>query len=59
MAVQVDGTVRGTIEVDADADEDDVLATAKAEDNVARHLDGTDIQREIYVPGRIVNFVTG
>ena len=59
MPVQVDGTVRATIEVEADADEDDVLATAKAADNVARHLDGTDIQREIYVPGQIVNFVTG
>ncbi len=58
MAVQVNGTVRGTIEVDVDADEDDVLSTAKAEDNVARHLDGKSIQREIYVPGRIVNFVT-
>ena len=57
MAVQVNGTVRGTIEVEADADEDDVLATAKAEDNVARHLDDKTIQREIYVPGRIINFV--
>ena len=59
MAVQVDGTVRATLEVDADADEDEVLAAAKAEDNVARHLEGKDIQREIYVPGQIVNFVTG
>jgi leucyl-tRNA synthetase len=58
MAVQVNGTVRGTIEVAADAEEDDVLATAKEDDNVARHLDGKDIQREIYVPGQIVNFVT-
>jgi len=59
MAVQVDGTVRGTIEVGADADEDTVLAAAKEDDNVARHLDGKTIQREIYVPGQIVNFVTG
>jgi leucyl-tRNA synthetase len=57
MAVQVNGTVRGTIEVEADAAEDDVLAAAKAEDNVARHLDGKTIEREIYVPGQIVNFV--
>jgi len=57
MAVQVNGTVRGTIEVSADADEDEVLATAKAEDNVARYLDEGTIRREIYVPGRIVNFV--
>jgi leucyl-tRNA synthetase len=57
MAVQINGTVRGTIDVDADADEDDVLAAAKAEPNVARHLDDKTIRREIYVPGRIVNFV--
>jgi leucyl-tRNA synthetase len=57
MAVQVNGTVRGTIEVEADADEDDVLAMAKAEDNVARYLNDKTIQREIYVPGRIINFV--
>jgi leucyl-tRNA synthetase len=58
MAVQVNGTVRATIEVPAEADEDDVLTTAKAADNVARHLDGKTIQREIYVPGQIINFVT-
>ncbi len=57
MAVQVNGTVRGTIEVDADAEEDEVLAAAREEDNVARYLDDKTIQREIYVPGRIVNFV--
>jgi len=59
MPVQVDGTVRATIEVSADAAEDDVIAMAKEEENVARHLDGETIQREIFVPGQIVNFVTG
>ena len=59
MPVQVNGTVRATIEIDADAEEDEVLAAAKEADNVARHLDGKDIRREIYVPGQIVNFVTG
>lgn len=59
MPVQVDGTVRATIEVAADAEEADVLATAKEAENVARHLDDEDLQREIYVPGQIVNFVTG
>ena len=59
MPVQVDGTVRATVEVEADADEEDVLAAAKDAENIARHLDGKTIQREIYVPGQIVNFVTG
>jgi leucyl-tRNA synthetase len=49
--------VRATIEVDADAEEDEVLATAKTEDNVARYLNDKTIRREIYVPGRIINFV--
>ena len=57
MAVQVNGTVRATIEVDTDANEDDVLEAARTEDNVARYLEDGTIQREIYVPGRIVNFV--
>ncbi len=59
MPVQVDGTVRATIEVAADAEEADVIAAAKEAENVARHLDDEDLQREIYVPGQIVNFVTG
>jgi leucyl-tRNA synthetase len=43
--------------VDADAGEEAVLAEAKAQANVARHLEGATIRRAIYVPGRIVNFV--
>ena len=57
MAVQVSGKVRGQIEVAADADRYDVLAAARQEDNVARHLEGTEVIREIVVPGRLVNFV--
>jgi leucyl-tRNA synthetase len=59
MAVQVNGTVRGTVEVETDAEEDAVLEQARAEENVKRRLEGKEIQREIYVPGRIVNFVVG
>ena len=59
MAVQVNGTVRATIEVGAEAEKDEVLAVAKDHDNVARYLDGNEVHREIFVPGRIVNFVVG
>ncbi|WP_022835958.1 leucine--tRNA ligase [Salisaeta longa] len=57
LPVQVNGTVRTTLEVPADADEATILETARADDNVARFLAGKTVQREIYVPGRIVNFV--
>jgi leucyl-tRNA synthetase len=59
MAVQVNGTVRATIDVPAGAEEEDVLAIARANDNVKRYLEDGDLKREIYVPGRIINFVVG
>ena len=51
------GKLRGTVEVSKDASKDDVLAAAKANENVARHLEGKQMIKEIYVPGRLVNFV--
>ena len=59
VAVQVNGKVRGTITVPRDADKVEVLAKAKEDQNVARHLEGKTMRREIYVPGRIVNLVVG
>lgn len=57
--VQVNGKVRAQLEVDADKSKDKgfVLNAAKKEDNVARYLEGSKIVKEIFVPGRIVNFV--
>ncbi|HJN76873.1 MAG TPA: leucine--tRNA ligase [Myxococcota bacterium] len=57
ITVQVQGKRRGQIEVAKDADRGDILAAAKAVENVARHLDGMTIVKEIVVPGRLVNLV--
>jgi leucyl-tRNA synthetase len=57
VAVQINGKVRAKIEVPVDAEEDSVLGAARQDANVSRHLDGATIRRQIYVPGRIVNFV--
>lgn len=57
MPVQVNGKMRGKINVAADADKDAILATAKADAAVATHLDGKTLIKEIVVPGRMVNFV--
>ena len=59
IAVQVNGKLRGTVQVAADADRDAVLAAARAEPNVARTLGDTTVRKEIVVPGRLVNFVVG
>ena len=57
IVVQVRGKLRGRLQVARDADRADILAAAKAIDSVAKHLDGKTIRKEIYVPGRLVNFV--
>ncbi len=57
IVVQVMGKKRGVIEVPTGADKDAILAAAKADENVARHLEGKTIRKEIYVPGKLVNIV--
>ncbi|MEX0600738.1 MAG: class I tRNA ligase family protein, partial [Rhodothermales bacterium] len=57
IAVQVNGKVRATINVAPEVSKENVLKLARAEENVARYLQEGGVHREIYVPGRIVNFV--
>jgi leucyl-tRNA synthetase len=57
IAVQVNGKLRGRVNVPSDALLDDVLAQAAQEENVAKWLEGKEIVKQIYVPGRMVTFV--
>jgi leucyl-tRNA synthetase len=57
IAVQVMGKLRGTVTVAADAPKDAVLEAARSEENVARYLAEGTVRKEIFVPGRLVNFV--
>jgi leucyl-tRNA synthetase len=57
IPVQVNGKMRGQIEIDRDAEEQEVLELARRDANVGRYLQGKDLKRAIYVRGRIVNFV--
>jgi leucyl-tRNA synthetase len=56
VAVQVNGKLRATLEVEPNISQDEILKMAKSDENVAKHLVGT-LLKEIYVPGKIVNFV--
>ena len=57
IVVQVNGKVRGHVNIPANTDEAAALSAARANDNTANYLDGKTIVKEIYVPGRLVNFV--
>ncbi len=57
VVVQVNGKLRDRLSVSVDAERDEVLATARAQVNTARFLDGKEVVKEVYVPGKLVNFV--
>ncbi|MFK5214677.1 leucine--tRNA ligase [Glaesserella parasuis] len=56
VVVQVNGKVRGKITVSATATEGEVKAIAKADENVAKYLEGVEIVKEIYVPFKMLSF---
>ncbi len=56
-AVQVNGKLRGDIEMSKDASKEEVLAAAKEIDKVRKYLAEGEIKKEIFVPGKIVGFV--
>ncbi len=57
VAVQINGKLRGEIEVAADISETDAIAAAQHNQKVLAHLDGKEVIKSIYVPGKIVNLV--
>ena len=59
LTVQVNGKMRGRVEVAAGAGEDEVVAAAQAVENVARHLDGKTVRKIIHVPDKLLNLVVG
>jgi leucyl-tRNA synthetase len=57
IAVQVNGKLRATLELPADATEEQTVEAAKNDSNVAAYLGGKTVSRAIYVPHRLVNLV--
>lgn len=57
MAVQVNGKMRGTIDISPTASEEEAKSAALKQESVQRHLEGKSIVKTIYVPGKILNIV--
>ena len=57
IAVQVNGKVRGTIEINIEDDENSIKEKALDNDNVSKHIEGKDIVKIIVIKGKIVNIV--
>jgi leucyl-tRNA synthetase len=57
VVVQVNGKLRGKIEVPANADKAAVETAAREESNVQRFIEGKEVVKVIVVPGKLVNIV--
>ena len=59
LIVQVNGKLRDRIEAPADVSEDAAKELAFASEKVRPHVEGKELRKAIYVPGRLVNLVVG
>jgi leucyl-tRNA synthetase len=59
LVVQVNGKLRDRIEVPADIAEEEAERLALSSERVRPHVEGRELKKSIYVPGRLVNLVVG
>ncbi len=57
LVIQIMGKTRGTIQVPAQADKQELENYARQSEAAQRHLEGKQIKKVIVVPGKLVNFV--
>lgn len=57
IAVQINGRIKARIEIAADLTQEEALAEAKKINSVEQILNTAKIKKEIYVKGRLINFV--
>jgi len=57
IVVQVNGKLRGSIIVPADASKDEIIKTASSSQKIIPYLEGKKITNTITVPNKLVNFV--
>lgn len=57
MGVQVNGKRRGEIHITKDANQEAAMAAAKEIANIQSHIDGKNLVKIIYVPGKILNII--
>jgi leucyl-tRNA synthetase len=57
IGVQVNGKLRGSITLDKQAVEETAMTLAMDQGDIAKHVEGAEVKKIIYVPGRILNIV--
>ena len=57
MPIQVNGKVRGTVEVSVEATKEEIKEMALSDENINKFIENKNIVKEIFVPGKIYNIV--
>ena len=57
LVVQINGKLRASIEVSADISAEDAFILATGQENVKKWLEGQEIIKKIFVPGKLLNIV--
>lgn len=57
LPIQVNGKMRGTIEVPVDITQEEVLPKIQEHEGIYKHIEGKEIVKEIFVPGKIYNVI--
>jgi leucyl-tRNA synthetase len=58
IPVQIDGKLRGIVNVSSESDQEELMQMALIDVNVQIHMEGREIIKVIFVPGRILNLVS-
>jgi leucyl-tRNA synthetase len=59
LVVQVNGKIRARIAASPGISEEAAVAAALADEHVRKYIDGKQMRKRIYVPGKLVNLVVG
>ena len=57
LVIQVNGKLRGKIEIDTNLDKEKVKTLALENENVLKHIKDKEIKKVIYVPNKLINIV--
>lgn len=55
----MNGKMRGSVQVAKDIDQEGALAAARALPSVAKQVDGKEVKKVVFVPGKIINIIVG
>ena len=57
IPVQINGKVRSEIKIDKEAEEEEIKKAALSDEKVAKHLDGRNVKKWVYVKNKVINIV--